>query len=146
MRWLAVYSPRRDRARPPLPPRESMRRIFVVLCFANIALLAAAYADNLVIKPTTTLAQQTSNNTSAADTFKSQTNGNSGVGNVSKVDIHSLLYSGNHTKVYAHLMGWFGTASHMNVGYDSTTRTQAVRQVQDMMSRGIDGVIIDWYG
>jgi len=43
-------------------------------------------------------------------------------------------------------MGWFGTSSHMNVGYDSTSRTQVARQVQDMISRGIDGVIIDWYG
>ena len=34
----------------------------------------------------------------------------------------------------------------MNVGYDSTNSTQVARQVQDMVSRGFDGVIIDWYG
>ncbi|HXJ85869.1 MAG TPA: hypothetical protein VMS18_03570 [Candidatus Binatia bacterium] len=34
----------------------------------------------------------------------------------------------------------------MNVGYSSTDPTQVHRQVTDMISRGIDGVIIDWYG
>ena len=34
----------------------------------------------------------------------------------------------------------------MNVGYSSTDPVQATRQVNDMISRGIDGVIIDWYG
>jgi hypothetical protein len=123
-----------------------MRRVFVFIYLASLALQSVAYASNLVIKPTTTLAQQTSNNTSAADSFKTQVNGNTAAGNVSKLNIHSLLYSGNHTKVYAHFMGWFGTYSHMNVGYDSTSPTQVARQVQDMISRGIDGVIIDWYG
>jgi hypothetical protein len=123
-----------------------MRRVFVLICLVSFALQLSTYATNLVIKPTTTLAQQTSNNTSAADSFKTQVNGNIAAGNVSKLDIHSLLYPGNRTKIYAHFMGWFGTYSHMNVGYDSTSRTQVARQVQDMISRGLDGVIIDWYG
>jgi hypothetical protein len=123
-----------------------MRRILLVISLASLILQSVAYADNLVVKPTTTLAQQTSNNTSTADSFKTQVNGNIAAGNVSKLDIHSLLYPGNHTKVYAHFMAWFGTKSHMNVGYDSTSRAQVARQVQDMISRGIDGVIIDWYG
>ena len=123
-----------------------MRRTFFLVCLASLILQSVAYANNLVVKPTTTLAQQTSNNTSAVDTFKTQVNGNLAAGNVSKLDIHSLLYPGNHTKIYAHLMGWFGTSSHMNVGYDSTSSKQVARQVQDMISRGIDGVIIDWYG
>ena len=123
-----------------------MRRIFLVLCLASFVLQSVTYANNLVMKPTTTLAQQTSNNTSAADSFKTQVNGNAAAGNVSKLDIHSLLYPGNHTKIYAHFMGWFGTYSHMNVGYDSTSSAQVSRQVQDMVRRGIDGVIIDWYG
>ncbi|HSS97109.1 MAG TPA: hypothetical protein VLK33_08765, partial [Terriglobales bacterium] len=123
-----------------------MRRVFVFLCLTSFALQSAAYASNLAIKPTTTLSQQTLNNTSAADGFKTQVNGNAAASNVSKLDVHSLLYSGNHTKIYAHLMGWFGTSSHMNVGYDSTARAQVARQVQDMVSRGIDGAIVDWYG
>ncbi|HTT20524.1 MAG TPA: hypothetical protein VMG82_16360 [Candidatus Sulfotelmatobacter sp.] len=65
---------------------------------------------------------------------------------MSKVDIHSLLYPGATTKIYAHLLLWFGGSNHMNVGYSSTDPTQVHRQVTDMISRGINGVIIDWYG
>ncbi len=102
-------------------------------------------AGNYVV-PTTTLAAQTANNTSAANSFSGQTNGNAGVGNVSKVNVHSLLYPGASTKVYAHLLLWFGGSNHMNVGYSSTDPAQVQRQITDMISRGIDGVIVDWYG
>lgn len=98
------------------------------------------------IVPTTTLAKQTSNNTSAANSFSAQSNGNAGAANVSKVDIHSLLYPGAKTKIYAHLMLWFGGSNHMNVGYSSADPQQVHRQITDMISRGIDGVIVDWYG
>ena len=93
-----------------------------------------------------TVASQTANNTSAATTFPGQSNGNMGSNNVSKVDVHSLLYSGNKTKVFAHMMLWFGQSNHMNVGYSSTDPAQVHRQITDMISRGIDGVVIDWYG
>src|SRR5246127_2065143 len=102
-------------------------------------------AGNSVV-PTTTLAAQTANNTSAADSFLAQSNGNAAAGSVSKVDIHSLLYPGATTKVYAHLLLWFGGSNHMNVGYSSTDTQQIHRQITDMISRGIDGVIVDWYG
>lgn len=98
------------------------------------------------VVPTTTLAAQTANNTSGANTFPNQSNGNSAPGSISKVDVHSLLYPGANTKVYAHLMVWFGGSNHMNVGYSSTDPAQVHRQIVDMISRGIDGVIIDWYG
>ncbi len=115
---------------------------------AAILLLSAtgicAAGDYVV--PTTTLAAQTGNNTSAANSFVSQSNGNLGSTNISKVDVHTLLYSGATTKVYAHLMVWFGGSNHMNVGYSSTDPGQVHNQITDMISRGIDGVIIDWYG
>ena len=98
------------------------------------------------VAPTTTLAVQTTNNTSAANSFANQSNGNSGAANISKVDVHSLLYSGADTKVYAHLLLWFGGSNHMNVGYNSNDAGQVHRQITDMISRGINGVIIDWYG
>lgn len=88
----------------------------------------------------------TVNNTSAADTFVEQSNGNLGANNVSKVNVHSLLYSGATTKIFAHLLLWFGQSNHMNVGYNSNDPSQVQRQITDMVSRGIDGVIIDWYG
>ncbi len=116
-------------------------------CAVSLLLFATGVclAGNSVV-PTTTLAAQTANNTSAADSLTNQTNGNSAAGNVSKVDVHSLLYSGADTKVYAHLLLWFGGSNHMNVGYSSNDPAQVHRQITDMISRGIEGVIIDWYG
>jgi len=95
---------------------------------------------------TTTLASQTGNNTSTANSFGTQTNGNLGATNVSKVDIHSLLYTGNSTEIYAELQPWFGDRRHMKVGYLSWDPTQVNKQLNDMVSRGINGVVIDWYG
>ena len=123
--------------------RVCARGVAVLLLCAATA--AASTSTNFVV-PTTTLAIQTGNNTSTANGFASQTNGNLGAGNVSKVDVHSLLYSGATTRVYAHLLLWFGGSNHMNVGYSSTDPTQIHKQVTDMISRGIDGVVIDWYG
>ena len=110
-----------------------------------LSAIGTCVADDYIV-PTTTLAAQTSNNTSGANSFFAQANGNLGSGNVSKVDVHSLLYPGANTKVYAHLLLWFGGSNHMNVGYSSTDAGQIHRQITDMISRGIDGVIIDWYG
>jgi len=98
------------------------------------------------VVPTTTLAAQTANNTSAAYSFSTQTNGNVAAGNVSKTDVHSLLYAGANTKIYAHLLLWFGGSNHMSVGYNSDDANQVHAQITDMISRGIDGVVIDWYG
>ncbi len=117
-------------------------------CVLAMMLLTAptpGSASSYVV-PTTTLAALTSNNTGAANGFSNQSNGNRGAGNVSKMDVHSLLYAGATTKVYASLMMWFGQSNHMNIGYSSTDPVQIKKQVEDMISRGIDGVIIAWYG
>src|SRR5215831_10355113 len=92
------------------------------------------------------VADLSANNTSAANSFSSQSNGNLGANNVSKLNVHSLLYAGSTTKVLAQLLLWFGQSDHMNVGYSSNDAAQVKRQVEDMISRGIDGVIVDWYG
>ena len=119
----------------------------ILITVAVIAIMpSAAFAAALQIKPTTTLSAQTSNNTSTAPDFATQSNGNLGNSNVSKLDVHSLLYPGANTKVLAHIMLWFGGANHMNVGYNSADPAQVKKQIQDMIDRGIDGVIIDWYG
>jgi len=116
------------------------------LLLLTLSLAATLAAQNLPIVPTTTLLAETSNNTSAADTFAGQTNGNIAAGNVSKVDIHSLLYAGATTKIYAHFMPWWGDPRHIKVGYNSHDPVQIHRQITDMISRGINGTIIDWYG
>lgn len=95
---------------------------------------------------TTDLATQTGNNTSAASSFATQTNGNLGASNVSKIDIHSLLYPGATTEIYAELQPWFGDRRHIEVGYISWDPNQIENQLNDMVSRGITGVVIDWYG
>ena len=124
-----------------------MRRKLTCLSLLSLGLLALAPVPaGAAIQPTTTLAAQTGNNTSAANSFTSLPDGNLGAGNISKVDIHSLLYPGATTKIYAHLVPWFGGKNHMNVGYSSTDPQQVHRQIEDMISRGIEGVIIDWYG
>jgi len=112
----------------------------------TLCLATSLAAQNLPIVPTTTLLAETSNNTSAADTFAGQTNGNVAAGNVSKVDIHSLLYAGATTKIYAHFMPWWGDPRHIKVGYNSHDPVQIHRQIMDMISRGVNGTIIDWYG
>jgi hypothetical protein len=94
----------------------------------------------------TTLAAQTSNNTSAANTFASAPDGNLGASNISKVPIRTLLYPGATTKLYAHVEPWWGSGSHIDIGYSSQDPTQIKRQVTDMISRGLDGLVVDWYG
>jgi hypothetical protein len=66
--------------------------------------------------------------------------------NISKAPTRNLLYPGSTAKIYAHLVPWFGFGDHMNVGYASNDSLQVQKQVNDMLSRGLDGAIIDWYG
>ncbi|MGB7602236.1 MAG: endo-1,3-alpha-glucanase family glycosylhydrolase [Candidatus Sulfotelmatobacter sp.] len=120
---------------------RKLSAIAVPLLASTLSLASSAY-----VVPTTTLTAQTSNNTSAANTFKTQSNNNRGAGNISKVDVHTLLYFGATTKIYAHMVLWFGDSGHMNIGYSETNAAQVKSQIDDMVSRGIDGAIIDWYG
>jgi hypothetical protein len=50
--------------------------------------------------PNTSLVAETGNNTSAANSFTAQLNGNAAAGNISKQPIGSLLYNGANTKVF----------------------------------------------
>ena len=122
-----------------------VRSSFVLTCIV-LAVCSAPVMAGTPIVPTTTLAIETGNNTSTADSFHAQSNGNAGAGNVSKAPSRSLLYPGSTTNIYAHFMPWFGNANHMNVGYSSADTAQIKKQVNDMISRGIQGLIIDWYG
>ena len=117
-----------------------------LLLLASIGFSTIAIAQTFVFQPTTTLSQESANNTSAPDSFAAQINGNAAASNTSKVATRSLLYAGATTKLYAHFMPWFGQPNHMNVGYASNDATQVKKQVDDMMSRDIQGAIIDWYG
>ena len=121
-------------------------RIYSIRVALFIVLSSLFASAGTAFKATTTLAAETSNNTSAANSFTTQTNNNLGATNISKAPIRSLLYPGSTAKIYAHLVPWFGFGDHMNVGYVSSDLLQVQKQVNDMLSRGIDGAIIDWYG
>lgn len=114
-------------------------------CGSHSAMQTGTQTGNLT-STTANPSAETANNTSAADSFAGQSDGNLGANNVSKLNIHSLLYPGSTTKVLAQMLLWFGQSDHMNVGYTSNDPAQVQRQITDMISRGIDGVIIDWYG
>ncbi len=117
-----------------------------LLVVAGIFALCLPIFATTTITPTTTLTAETANNTSAAGSFATQSNGNEGATNISKVATRSLLYPNASTKIYAHFMGWFGTANHMNVGYTSDDPTEVNKQVTDALSRDLAGFILDWYG
>ena len=120
---------------------------FAVLAAAVMPLIfiSALFAADLPAA-STTLPAETANNTSAAPTFFGQQNGNAGAGNISKLPIRSLLYPGATTKIYAHVEPWWGSSKHPDIGYSSHDPEQVRRQVADMISRGLDGAVADWYG
>jgi hypothetical protein len=61
--------------------------------------------------------------------------------------LRSLLYPGATAKIYARVVPFFlKSQKHVDVGYYSGDAHQVRRQVEDMISRGIDGAIVDWYG
>ena len=121
-----------------------MRRAFATLTLALCAL--AATAQNLTVTPTTTYAAETGNNTSAADTFTGWNDGNIGATNISKLDTHTLLYPGFNGKIYAHVEPWWGSSGHPNIGYSSGDPAEVQKQITDILSRGLDGEVVDWYG
>lgn len=120
--------------------------IALILIAFIVSTLPATAANKLQITPTTTFAAETGNNTSASDSVGTLTRGYAASGNMSKLPISSLTYPGANTKIYAALMGWFGKASHISVGYKSNDAAQVKKQVEDMQSRGIEGAILAWYG
>jgi hypothetical protein len=86
-----------------------------------------------------------SNNTSGSAKYRGS-RGNAPPSHVSKLPIRTLLYQGSQTRIYTRYMPWFGDPHHRDVGYRSDDAQQIARQVADMMSRGIQGAIVDWYG
>jgi len=86
-----------------------------------------------------------SGNTSASPRYRGG-KANAAPLSVSKVPIRSLLYEGSNTRIFTRFMPWFGDPKHRDVGYRSDDREQISRQVADMISRGIQGAIVDWYG
>jgi hypothetical protein len=127
-----------------------------------------------LVHSATSLSGQTNNNTAACATAGSPSycqgawtglrDSTSGLydalpGNVSQVNIHTLIPGGKASKVLAHFQPWFcmtagstatgvGTScgGHLQVGYNSNNSSAINAQVNDMRRRGFDGVVVDWYG
>jgi hypothetical protein len=88
-------------------------------------------------------------NTSASANTAALSNGTlAGNTNVSKVNVHSLLYPGNTTKVLVHYLPWFdgGMDTGINVNYSNANPTYINAFFADLVSRGVDGVLVDWQG
>jgi hypothetical protein len=89
-------------------------------------------------------------NTSASPGFAAtQQNGSlSGQTNVSNVDVHTLLYPGSTTKILVHYLPWWNGSprSGINTGYSNADPQYATALFNDLARRGVDGVMIDWYG
>src|SRR4051812_42403593 len=126
--------------------RFSQFAVILLLSLAVVGCGANPGARGKIFSTSATVNAETANNSSAANNFGNQTNGNLGANNVSKENVHKLLYAGANTKVLAQFLVWFGESNHMDVGYSSNDAAQVQRQITDMISRGIDGVIVDWYG
>lgn len=112
----------------------------------TIFLASGAYGASLPITSTTSVTAETVNNTSTSNSFTGTSNGNPAPRSISKISLRELLYPGATTKIYVHVQPWWGKGSHINIGYKSTDPAQVDRQVKDMISRGIDGAILDYYG
>jgi len=118
-----------------------------VLALMGALLISVAAFGSTAFQPTTTLAQETGNNTNLTSSFVGTTNGDVKPGNISKVDIHTLLYTGTTTKVFAHYMPWWNSSGHVSIGLGDEANPAVVNaQVADAISRGMDGFIVDWYG
>jgi hypothetical protein len=110
------------------------------------------------IVPNTTLAAETSNNTAAASSFpgceittvtngQCVDNGDLRASNISKVNVHTLLSpSQQGAKVYTTYIPYWVHGTHPNIGYSSQDPNQVAKEIQDLTSRGFDGVLVDWYG
>jgi hypothetical protein len=137
-----------------------MYKFAATSCLAlGLGLSIPVYATNYQqIVPNTTLSAQTSNNTSAANSFpgceittvtngKCVNNGDLAASNVSKVDVHTLLSESQQgAKVYTTYIPYWVHGTHPNIGYSSKDPSQVTREIADLTSRGFDGVLVDWYG
>ncbi len=118
----------------------------VIVAAAVIALFPTLSAGADSGAPGTTYSALTAKNTSAGFGTNVEITTGTPSENVSKTSLASLLPAGSSPRIYAHFLAWFGSANHEDVGYSSADATQVHNQVADMLSRGINGVIVNWQG
>ena len=137
----------------------SMGRKTIILCLffpVTTFTFNSSFAGSY--HPTTTYSEQTGNNTSASSSFATlkvpvphhaseatvlaSENGDAAPGNVSKISIHTLAPAGFEGKFFAHYIPWWGSRGYWDIGYSSEDPTQIANTVDDMKSRGYDGVVL----
>jgi len=124
-----------------------VQRCWIFVFLASAVFASPAFAQSPVnLSPTTTVTLETQNNTSASGKYSDPMVGTT-IGNVSKLPMSQLL-PGFHGKIYASVVLFWGSGSgkHINVGYSAADPAQVDRQINDIISRGMNGAILDWYG
>jgi hypothetical protein len=124
-----------------------VQRCWIFVFLASAVLISPAVAQFPInLSPTTTVTLETQNNTSASGKYSNPSVGTT-IGNVSKLPMSQLL-PGFHGKIYASVVLFWGSGSgkHINVGYNAADAAQVDRQINDIISRGMSGAILDWYG
>jgi Glycosyl hydrolase family 99 len=109
---------------------QKTKMLHLVVCLAVLSVVSLAQVS---------ISSLTAPNTSANPNYGAN-------GNVSKLPISSLLYPGATANIYVRFMPWFGEKNHTLAGYHSNDPQQIRAQIDDMMSRGISGAFIAWYG
>ncbi len=123
---------------------SSLSLLFSLLLAANVA---------MALEVTTTLNRLTSNNTSASSSFATVSNGDIAPGNVSKVSLKKMLPANFKGKVLAHWMPWWKCSQSpcdgvhdkrdsLRVHYSTEDPGQLDKIVEDMISRGYDGIMV----
>ena len=139
---------------------STLRVTLFVCLLSSLPVFAQAthVFEHQSIVPNTTLTAETTNNTSAANSFpgceittvtngQCVDNGDLKASNISKVDVHNLLSpSQQGAKIYTTYIPYWVHGTHPNIGYSSQDPNQVTREITDLTSRGFDGVIVDWYG
>jgi hypothetical protein len=130
---------------------ESLLQRAVSLSLLFLLVLTANASRAL--EGTTTLSQLTSNNTSASSSFAALSNGDIAPGNVSKVSLKKMLPSNFNGKVLAHWMPWWNCSQSpcdgvhdkrdvLRVHYSTEDPQQLDKIIEDMISRGYDGIMV----
>lgn len=100
------------------------------------------------LNPTTTLAAERDNNSSAVNSFPGLSNDVPAPGHISRIPMGAVMGS---VPIFDHLQLWWRKdgRSHSigtKVGYDSLDPAQIDRQIRAQLRSGITGVMPDWYG
>jgi hypothetical protein len=115
--------------------------------------LFLAANPSMALEGTTTLSRLTSNNTSASSSFATLSNGDITPGNVSKVSLKKMLPANFNGKVLAHWMPWWKCSQSpcdgvhdkrdvLRVHYSTEDPGQLDKIIEDMISRGYDGIMV----